>query len=522
MTWTPDSSDDDQGGKIRWELVPYTSGRGVDLGSGPVKVFPHFIGVDINDDYVKVAHALRPDFSADCTKLDLFANESMDFAFSSFLLQFLDDYPAALREWWRTIKPGGHLCLYLPHRELGPMAKGQKHEFLPADIERAMLKVGSWDLLEDQVRDEDDEFAFFQVYKKLTGTRHRYSCREPKPQKTCAVVRYGAFGDAIQTASVFPGLKRQGYHVTLFTSANAYKVVSEDPHVDRFVVQAEHQVPNLWLGDYWKSLAKKYDRFVNLSESVEGTLLALAGRPNHGWPQALRHKYMDRNYLEWTHELAQVPFEPGKGATFYATDMERAWAKSERKKMGPFVVLWSLSGSSVHKVWPYMDAIIASLMLKSKAHVVLAGGDDGILLEAGWEQEPRVHCTSGKWSIRQSMAFAEVADLVVGTETGLMNAAAYLPVPKIITLSHSSINNLTRDWVNCTSLYSRNTPCYPCHQLHTSFEFCARDFDPGCAQCKAVTCQLHTGTARCAADISAAEMWQAIEPILLEAERKRA
>jgi ADP-heptose:LPS heptosyltransferase len=384
-----------------------------------------------------------------------------------------------------------------------------------------MLKIGSWDLVEDQRRDQDDEHSFFQVYKKLTGTRHHYTGREPKPRKTCALVRYGAFGDAIQVASTFPGLKRQGFHLTLFCNPGAHQVLKEDPHVDRFIVQGENQVPNVWLGDFWKYMTKKYDRFVNLSESIEGTLLAMPGRINHVWPHDVRHRYMNRNYLEWTHELAQVPYD-GKGATFAATDLERAWAKAERSKLGPFVVLWSLAGSSVHKVWPYMDAIIARLMLDTDAHVVLVGGEDGVLLERGWENEPRVLCTSGKWSIRQSMAFCEQADVIIGTETGLMNAAAYLPAPKIITLSHSSVENLTRDWTNTTSLVATHTPCFPCHQMHYGFDYCPRDLDPECSACEAKTCSVHTGTAKCAADIPAADMWEAIQRVLNERERKSA
>lgn len=528
MTWVDKTGvEGEESEKIRWELVPYTAGRGLDLGCGPTKAFPHFIGIDRNPGYTKVQHALRPDLCADCCDLELFASESMDFVFSSHLLEHIEDYRAALREWWRVIKPGGHLCLYLPHKDLYPNIgqlganEDHKHDFLPGDIEQAMLKIGSWDLMEDQVRDGDEEYSFFQVYKKLTGTRHHYACRQPRPKKTCAVVRYGAFGDAIQAASVFPGLKRQGFHITMFVATGAYQVLKEDPHVDRFIVQADNQVPNVWLGEFWDCMAKKYDRFINLSESIEGTLLAMPGRINHIWPHAVRHRYMNRNYLEWTHELAQVPYA-GTGVTFYATDLERAWAKQERSKMGPFVVLWSLAGSAVHKVWPYMDAIIARLMLDTQAHVVLVGGEEGAMLECGWENEPRVHRTSGKWSIRQSMVFCEVADLILGTETGLMNAAAFLSVPKIITLSHSSIENLTRDWVNTTSLEPMNTACFPCHQLHYSFQYCPRDLDPQCPECESKTCAVHTGTSKCSADISPAQMWDAVAQVLNDKERKRA
>lgn len=522
MTWSDQQDFSEEASKIRWELVPYTGGRGLDLGCGPMKAYPHFIGVDINVDFARTAHALRPEFTADCERLEMFADASMDFVFSSFLLQTIEDYRATLKDWWRMIKPGGHLCLYLPHKDLH-VNEDYKHDFAPSDITNAMRAIGSWDLVENQVREDGDEYAFFQVYKKISGTKQHYSCRAQKPAKTCAVIRYGAFGDAIQTASIFPGLKRQGYHLTLYTARGAHDVLREDPNVDRFVVQAENQVPNVWLGEYWHYLSKKYDHFINLSESIEGALLALPGRANHGWPHAVRHKYLNRNYLEWTHELAGVPFKPGEGAVFYPTEYERLWAKSERKKMGPFVVLWSLAGSAGHKAWPHMDSIIARLMIETDAQVVLCGGPECVLLEAGWESEPRVHRTSGKWSIRQSMAFCSMADVVIGTETGLLNVAAYLSVPKIITLSHSSVENLTRDWVNTTALMpdTREVPCFPCHQMHYDFKYCPRDIEPDCEACKTVTCEAHTGTAMCQAKITAPMMWEAIEP-LLRRQRMRA
>ena len=35
-----------ESGKIRWEIVPYTRGHGLDIGCGPHKAFLHFIGCD--------------------------------------------------------------------------------------------------------------------------------------------------------------------------------------------------------------------------------------------------------------------------------------------------------------------------------------------------------------------------------------------------------------------------------------------------------------------------------------------
>ena len=51
---------------------------------------------------------------------------------------------AVLREWWRVIRPGGHLVLYLPHKAHYPNIgqpganPAHKHDFLPEDIVKAM------------------------------------------------------------------------------------------------------------------------------------------------------------------------------------------------------------------------------------------------------------------------------------------------------------------------------------------------------------------------------------------------
>jgi ADP-heptose:LPS heptosyltransferase len=212
---------------------------------------------------------------------------------------------------------------------------------------------------------------------------------------------------------------------------------------------------------------------------------------------------MNTNYVQFSHELAGVPHEPN--VKFYASTEEKEWARKTRAKMGETVVMWSLAGSSVHKTWAGLDNILAALMTNfNGVHVVLVGGPECAMLEAGWENEPRVHCTSGKWSIRQSLSFLAECDLVVGSETGVLNAAACMDVPKITLLSHSTHENLTRDWKNVISIASEKTVCPgrgnneapACHQLHYGWVHCKQD--------------PHQGVAQCQADIDVDTVWQPI------------
>jgi len=332
---------------------------------------------------------------------------------------------------------------------------------------------------------------------------HLFSHNLPKPTKTAAVVRYAAIGDAIQASSVLPWLKENGYHVTFYCQhGNGHEAIKHDPHIDKFVIQGKDEVPPSHLLEFWDYTKKKYDKWINLSESVEGTLLAIPGRANHEWPNEMRAKYQDKNYLEFTHEIAQVP--PPYRPKFYSTQDERAWARKKAQQWGKRNILWSLSGSSVHKAWPHLDAIVARVMLEFKdTHIVLVGDDFCRLLETGWEGEPRVHCLSGKWTIRESLAFSEVADLIIGTETGLLNAAGMMEVPKIITLSHSSPEMLTKYWKNVTVLEQPKTggcPKFPCRQLHYGWEHCNKHEE--------------TGTAVCQQTIDPETMWDAVSKVI--------
>ena len=63
------------------------------------------------------------------------------------------------------------------------------------------------------------------------------------------------------------------------------------------------------------------------------------------------------------------------------------------------------------------------------------------------------------------LAFLDVCDVVIGPETGVLNAASYIGLPhKIVMLSHSSKENLSKHWNNTTTLEPEYYPedfCYP-------------------------------------------------------------
>lgn len=460
--------------KIVWEIIPYVRGKVLDV-SGEHKTLPNFIGSSEN--------------RIDWRDPGMFKDGALDAIFSSFTMNliYLSEVPKVLKEWWRVIKLGGYLVLYLPNgREAD-----DKWEVTRESVLEVMGGIDGWDLVDYQIRTTEGENGLFFAFQK-TASGKAFGYEAAKPEKTAAVVRYGAQGDMIQASSIFPGLKEQGYHLTLYCQSGlGYEVVKHDPHVDRFVVQDRDLVPNQFLQEYWDYTKKKYEKWVNLSGSVEGTLLAGPECSSWSWPNSLRAKMMDRNYLEFTHEIADVP--PPYRPKFYATPKEKEKASWQARQWGRKNVLWSLAGSSNHKVWPHVDAVISSVMLEYKdVHVVLVGDETCQILEVGWEKENRVHRRSGVWSIRESMAFAEVADVIIGTETGLLNCAGSLDTPKIINLSHSSEEMLTKHWKNVIPIRQPDgvgCPKQPCRQLHgsggaDSWMDCPKHEETGTAMCQ--------------------------------------
>lgn len=527
MVWDKDAPYKAESKKVVWDVAPYLKGRGLDIGAGTFKVLPHVISVDNCNDSGMFGIHITPDVkvkSAD--DLSIFASQSMDFVYSSHLLEHMEDPEKTLKEWWRVVKPKSYLVLYLPHEDLYPKVGDKeanpdhKHDLNEEKIRQWMYRIGFWDLEICEKRDQGDEYSFLMVFKKLDrgSRREKYpdSYLDPIPEKTACVVRYGAYGDLMMASSVWAGLKKQGYHVTVFASPPGSDVITEDPNIDKLVLFDVNQVPNQNLGDFWDVQKKKFDKFVNLCESVEGTFLSLPNRTQHFWPPALRHKLMNFNYLQHHHELAGVPHDPQ--IKFFPTIEERRWAEDTRHKMrADLVVMWSLAGSSVHKTWSGLDNVLASIMLlHPNVHVVLVGGADCVILEAGWEKEPRIHTFSGKWKMRQTMAFLEQCDLIIGPETGVLNAASCMDVSKICILSHSSYENLTRDWKNTIAIASENTTCPgrganeapACHQLHYVWSLCKKDEE--------------TGTAQCQKDITSEEVWDHVDWCLqaLSAQKK--
>lgn len=177
MTWDINAPQGNEAAKVRWNLVPYMRGRALDLGCGPYKVFPHFVGVDNGHHDQAFGWKNRADVLVDsCEKLTLFASESVDCVFSSHLLEHIEynKVTDALNEWMRVLRKGGHLCLYVPDEDeypkVGEKGANPDHKWnVNYDkVVEALEKLPyDLDMVEFEKRNQDDEYSLWFVVRKL-------------------------------------------------------------------------------------------------------------------------------------------------------------------------------------------------------------------------------------------------------------------------------------------------------------------------------------------------------------------
>jgi len=82
----------------------YCQGKGLDVGYGGDLLSPNCRGYDMEH--------------GDANYLDNIGDASYDFVHTSHVIEHMRDVNAALKNWWRVLKPGGFLIIHAPHRDL--------------------------------------------------------------------------------------------------------------------------------------------------------------------------------------------------------------------------------------------------------------------------------------------------------------------------------------------------------------------------------------------------------------------
>lgn len=512
MTWKIDASEGNETSKVHDRIAPFVYGHGVDLGCGCWKLkvdrTQKYSCIGVDGGYSSQACA-EADVIADVSNLKMFQSEAFDYVYSSHTLEDMHYPEAVLREWWRLIKPGGNLILYLPltrkvakelgrtdwenfYPNIGEPGVNVYHvrDFKPQEIRDIIFSIGDVEVLADEIRGDKDEYSFLQVYQKRSSSTSGVTVQSVN-QKRALVVRYGAIGDFIQSTPVFRKLKEEGYHVTVNCSELAKDVLKHNPNIDELAVQMRDYVPNKGLTsgplmEYWKELSTKYDKFINLTGSAEesllipdGKLMTIMGQIQEKHPElndqnqfynairSVQKQVGDVNYYDNHLKMAGYS-DQGLNGELYFSEQEELMAQGFRDKYaGRFIVMWVLSGSAYHKRYPYFQQVAQELVIRNPDVLLVSVGDPECQLIERSESN-RYLPRSGKWNLRTSLVMTKYADLVIGPETGILNAAGCFDTPKITFLSHSSHENLCKYWLNdfCLAPDPAEVFCHPCHVLH--------------------------------------------------------
>jgi SAM-dependent methyltransferase len=130
----------------------YCRGKGLDVGYGGDLLNPNCRGFD-------AVHG-------DAQYLAEIKDAAFDFVYSSHALEHMVDPAVSLRNWWRVVKAGGYLILYIPHREFYEKRKSlpsrwnpdHKHFFL-LDRDEAPDTLGIVPLIKRTLPDSEIEYA---------------------------------------------------------------------------------------------------------------------------------------------------------------------------------------------------------------------------------------------------------------------------------------------------------------------------------------------------------------------------
>jgi FkbM family methyltransferase len=312
---------------------------------------------------------------------------------------------------------------------------------------------------------------------------------EVKPANGWAgIARFGGIGDNLIAAAAAYALKQKGLKVEVITGETAqWSVFEHNPNIDKLSIKSKFEIPPLgsleWQ-KWFRGRAEEYDVFANLSHSCEGTLAFFPAMTQFHWPAHVRRRVANKSYLEMQCDLVGCDYV--FGPLFYASPEEKTKAIETKAKVGKRCIGIVMSGSRIDKLHPRLPGVVMRLINELQAPVVLLG--DGTNFQNAKQIEKLIIDTNGTskglhvaissdkdadgkraidWPIRRTISFAQICDIVIGPDTGIMWGVAMEAMPKIMLLGHASAENITKHWVNTTTLHAdRSVACWPCHNLH--------------------------------------------------------
>lgn len=310
-----------------------------------------------------------------------------------------------------------------------------------------------------------------------------------------AVCRFGAHGDDLIAASVFPYLARK-YNLEVITNKPCGVVFENNPHIAKLTYLHEDDVPagtGLEWQQYFDRRGHEYEFFINLSHSCEGLLAFAPVQTQFYWPTPWRQWWCNRSYLEAVADIVGAPYAFGD-PLFFPTEEEWQKAVETKAKVGERCIGWIVAGSRLDKFWPQSALAISRLIRELGVPVVMFGGYDHERnvseqvmkfveqinsthehLHEAMTRKDAAGTVTHDWPIRRVLTQTMLCDLVISVDTGPAWAAAMCGMPKIMLLSHASEENIVKHWqgeVRVLKADPARVSCAPCHLLHDDAKTC--------------------------------------------------
>ena len=102
--------------KARSSLAKFCVGDGIDIGFGGDPIVKTAICIDLPERYARYKEHPQH-IHGDAKRLKWFSDNSLDYVYSSHVLEDFKDTDSVLTEWLRVLRPGGKLILYLPDEQ---------------------------------------------------------------------------------------------------------------------------------------------------------------------------------------------------------------------------------------------------------------------------------------------------------------------------------------------------------------------------------------------------------------------